>query len=359
MSIAFQKSGVRIWYATSFSPDTKLGGQMDVKFNSDFSATVQAVTLHQFDNSFDPELMLAFGKWQATPSVALRAGRLALPMFTTSDYRLVSYSQPWVRPPVEMYHSVGGYSYDGVDANWSTLVGDVAVKSQAFYGSLELPRAGMDVKVDRFMGANVTAESGASSYRLSYVSSGGFSFSSPAIDGLFQMVRSGLPADALGPGSPALAPSPALADEYELRNRKITYTTIGFNHDPGDWFFTGEASKSTSVGFLPAGTSAYATVGVRRSNLTPYGTLSMAKAKVTDPTGNPLIDALVQSSAALGRKALGVGLRWDARKDTAVKVQLDHTNLDEGSSGVLANLQPGFQPGSSYNVLSATLDFVF
>ena len=30
-----------------------------------------------------------------------------------------------------------------------------------------------------------------------------------------------------------------------------------------------------------------------------------------------------------------------------------------GSPGTLINIQPGFQPGGTFNVLSATLDFVF
>ena len=59
------------------------------------------------------------------------------------------------------------------------------------------------------------------------------------------------------------------------------------------------------------------------------------------------------------RKSVGAGLRWDARKNLAVKFQLDHTKLDQGSQGTLRNLHPGFQLGSSFNVLSATLDFVF
>ena len=54
-----------------------------------------------------------------------------------------------------------------------------------------------------------------------------------------------------------------------------------------------------------------------------------------------------------------VGARWDFVRNAALKVQFEHTRIGAGSTGGLGNLQPGFRPGGSLNVISATIDFVF
>ena len=59
------------------------------------------------------------------------------------------------------------------------------------------------------------------------------------------------------------------------------------------------------------------------------------------------------------QNTLSIGGRWDLTRNAALKLQYDHTRIGTGSSGVLSNLQPGFQPGGKVNVLSATMDFVF
>jgi hypothetical protein len=59
------------------------------------------------------------------------------------------------------------------------------------------------------------------------------------------------------------------------------------------------------------------------------------------------------------QNTLSIGARWDVLRNAALKLQYDHTRIGAGSSGVLANLQPGFQPGGTVNVISVSVDFVF
>ena len=59
------------------------------------------------------------------------------------------------------------------------------------------------------------------------------------------------------------------------------------------------------------------------------------------------------------QKTISVGLRWDFAPNADVKLQFDHARLGAGSAGTLVNVQPGFTPGGSFNVFSATVDFVF
>jgi hypothetical protein len=59
------------------------------------------------------------------------------------------------------------------------------------------------------------------------------------------------------------------------------------------------------------------------------------------------------------QKTVSVGARWDLKQGVDLKLQLDRTQLGRDSQGWLTNLQPGFELGSSVNVISATIDFVF
>ena len=47
------------------------------------------------------------------------------------------------------------------------------------------------------------------------------------------------------------------------------------------------------------------------------------------------------------------------RESVALKLEASHVESDTGSNGGLTNLQPGFRPGGSYNLVSASVDFVF
>jgi hypothetical protein len=63
--------------------------------------------------------------------------------------------------------------------------------------------------------------------------------------------------------------------------------------------------------------------------------------------------------SAVQQKSISLGVRWDFIRNAALKVQYQHLDLDEGSPGVLTNIQPGFEPGGSVNLFSAAIDFVF
>jgi hypothetical protein len=54
-----------------------------------------------------------------------------------------------------------------------------------------------------------------------------------------------------------------------------------------------------------------------------------------------------------------IGVRWDFMPNRAVKLQYDRVSPQDGSSGTLINVQPGFESGHPIHVLSAALDFVF
>ena len=111
------------------------------------------------------------------------------------------------------------------------------------------------------------------------------------------------------------------------------------------------------------------------AKFTPYLTYSRSKqdSNTTDPglslSGLPpnIAGAAAGLNAALNsflgslaaQKTISIGSRWDLLKNVDLKVQYDHINLGAGSAGTLINVQPDFQRGSTVNVASIAIDFVW
>ena len=342
----------------SAAVDSKIGAQVDAHFGSQWSASVQALTRHQWDDSYTPELSLGFVKWATSAGVDLRLGRMPYAAFVVSDYRNIGYSQPWVRPPMEVY-SLSLDHVDGLDATWRTGVGDVGIKLQALAGRTKQQLGVGTVIGRRIMGMNLTADLGAATARLSMQRIGRLSVNSPTIDGLFSMVRAGVPAGTLFAGSPAFPADPADADTFEYKNRPSNYLSLGLGYDPGDWFVTSELGHTSRVAFAAPANEFYVTGGVRLGAWTPY--VSVAQLKHTEKlkSGSPLLQAVIDGSNFTDQKSASLGLRWDFAKSADLKLQLDRTSNAPGSTGLLTNPRPGFVPGGRYSVLSVAVDFVF
>jgi len=59
------------------------------------------------------------------------------------------------------------------------------------------------------------------------------------------------------------------------------------------------------------------------------------------------------------RSTISAGTRWDFMKNADFKLQFDHTRIGAGSTGALINTQPGYRVGGVFNLITATVDFVF
>ena len=166
----------------------------------------------------------------------------------------------------------------------------------------------------------------------------------------------------------------ALADKYDLTDKLVTFCGLGATYDPGKWFLMGEWGVTDFHSALGKSAGWYVSGGYRLAKFTPYLTYAALKADSNTSDPGLTVSALPPSlagtatqlnaglNAALGSIAvqttLSVGTRWDFMKNLDLKVQYDDTRLGAGSPGTLANLQPGFRPGSSVSLFSVTLDFV-
>jgi hypothetical protein len=144
--------------SATFKTDSRLGGQLDVKFNPTFSATAQLLAKHGGDGSDRPRVEWAFGKAKLGGGFTLRAGRMGAPFFAVSDFREVGFANHWLRTPSDVYGQVFLRSFDGADLNFAGDVAGVPVTAQLIVGGTTATNARNKVDYKSQVGLNLTAE---------------------------------------------------------------------------------------------------------------------------------------------------------------------------------------------------------
>jgi hypothetical protein len=338
--------------------DSRVGVQVSAAFTPRLSAVVQVVSEQQYDKSFSPTVEWANVKYDITPDFSLRAGRIVLPTFMTSDYRKVGYANHWVRPPVEVYYLLPVTNNDGVDVSYRLRLGEFTNTLLAFAGNkdAELPAGKVEGSGSR--GFIDTLEFGAAELRFGYLRS---SLDSDSINSFFSLFRQ------FG------AQGNAIADRYDLDDKPIETIVVGGRYDPGNWFTMAEWVRGTSPSFIGTNRAWYLSGGYRHGQVTPYATYSrrtslanFTRERGLNLTGLPpalqgfgaginvgLLDIVKPADSA----TLSVGTRWDFADNLSATLQLDHVSAD--AHGTLANVQPERGTGDSFNVITAAFSFVY
>lgn len=312
----FQPKGAGFSSRYDFGDATKVGAQVNAQFTSKLSAVVQVISQENYNNSFAPTIEWANLKYAVTPDFSVRIGRIALPSFLSSDYRNVGYATPWAHVPIETYSLIPITNSDGVDASYRLHFGHVDNTLQALYGETtsHIPEGTsvFKIKVHDLFGVFDTIEQGALTARVGY--------------------------------------EQAHVTAGPIPDQSVAFYNVGVSYNPGTWFVQGEWSH-VNLGLITSEfESWYIMGGYRIQKFTPYVLYSKQHSLGTAT----LIPNLDQ-----GQQDYSVGVRWDVYKNVDVKLQYDRVILPNNSSGLFINPQAGFALGSSSNVVSAVLDFVF
>ncbi len=341
--------------------DSKLGGQVDLKLDERWSAVVQVEAEQRPDYSYQPRVEWANVKYQATPELAVRFGRIALPMFIAADYRKVGYAYPWVRTPVEVYGVLPLSNSDGVDLSWHWNGEALRSTTQVLAGRTGMPLyGGARLRGTHIAGLSHTLEGGAFSARASIITA-------RLTVGLFPELFDAL--DSFGPEGRDIT------RRLKIKDKRATTMSASLNYDPGRWFVMGEAGYSKVNGYLGSTRSAYVSSGWRHGNLTPYAGLARVWGRLPPgPTtltlaglpapyaaaGAALNTALVTILRAVpSQSALSAGLRWDLASNVGLKLQHERVTTRSGSRGMFINTVADYRSGRTAQVSSAALDFVF
>jgi hypothetical protein len=346
-------------YTRRWSPDvdSRLGAQLDVA-QGHWSGVLQVVSEQNLGGDWRPHVEWANIKYQLTPDLALRVGRIALPLFLMADYRKVGYAYQWVRPPVELYGALPITSSNGVDVTWRFGTGAVRHTSQAFFGRDSrglTPSVHLDAQ--RLAGLSHTVETGALTARLSVLTT------ELTLD-IGKELFSGL--------EMAGSQGAMLAQRYAVDHKRASLASFGLSYDPGSWFVTAEAGHSHTSSFLGKNTAVYMGGGVRVGQFTPYAGYARVRSGIpTWDAGLPVVPgrATILNSLNSGLNSLlqtipvqstvSAGVRWDVHPNFALKAQVERVTPQDGSRGTLINTQPDFVSGRPLQVASLALDFVF
>lgn len=337
----------------SINPDSKIGGQVNAKANNVFSGTVQAVSKYHGSGNWKPTVEWAFIKAQATPELAVRAGRIGLPFYMVSDYLNVNYSNLWVRPPLDVYGQVNFSHFDGADAIYQTSLGSTTLTGQVFYGETNTPGP-TRIHSHQQMGLNLTAEfDNGITVRLGRAQ-GKITIDSTSLDGLVGILSQ--------------TPFASVGEELSVTKKSASFTGAGISYDHDNFVGSAEFTKRKTESYISSTTGWSVTGGYRLGKFTPYAVVS--KLKVDSSNVNDTIPAGVAQVAALragvegliasqniAQKTDSIGLRWDAYKNVAVKAQYDHVKPN-GGVGLFEKVQAGFGT-TAVNVYSVSVDFVF
>lgn len=306
-------SGVGFTRSWGTDQDSKLGMQLRADLGR-VSAVVQGIMQLSYDNTFAPELEWANLRFAITPDLSLRAGRVVLPTFLSSDTENIGYVRQWVRTPGEIRVQLPMTSSDGVDLSYRFNLGEAAHELQLLYGHnrSKLPH-GEVFENKRIRALTDTIEYGHLTVHLGY-----------------QRMRY------------QIMPNP---DEYAFEA-----FDIGAAYDPGDWYLIAEqfTTYDEALGHIRAHSFGG---GYRIGRVTPF----LVRSEIRQTSLGSL-----QLQPVFEQRTLAAGVRWDFAPNVDLKLQYE--NIRIGSSEIptsFINLQPGLQIGDHANVFSATLDFVW
>jgi opacity protein-like surface antigen len=350
-------------YTREWSPevDSVLGLQLTADLTPRLTGIFQVVSEQRYDETYTPEVEWANLKFDVTPDLSVRAGRMVQQGFMVSEYRKVRYATPWIRPPLEVYNIIPVTNIDAIDFSYRFRFEDFTNTLRGLYGTRDVNTPdGSEATARDFVVLSDTLEWGAASLFASYSR---FRLTMKYLNPFFDAFRQ------FG------AEGEAIADRYDADGKRFEIMCFGLRYDVGDWFVMGEwarAKTRTYIGDIEGG---YITGGYRFGEVTPYMTLARVRAHsdTSDPGLSPAGLSPEQAAQAEGlnaalkrikgsaarQKSISVGVRWDFIRNAALKVEYQYLDPDDGSPGVLTNTQPGFEPGGSVNLFSAAIDFVF
>ena len=77
----------------------------------------------------------AYINYKPDPSWKILIGKYKISQFLVSDYALVGYAYPWVRPPQDVYSTNPLFALSGINVFYKKPMGDSNFLAQAFYGN--------------------------------------------------------------------------------------------------------------------------------------------------------------------------------------------------------------------------------
>jgi len=340
-----QPSGIKKhWDGRS---DSVFGLQGAWQVTPQLSAVVQATAKYRYDRSYNPEIAWAYVRYEPTPSVTLRLGRLGTEFFMMADSRWVGYSYLTVRPPGDYFWYLPFYSIHGGDAAYSLSLGESLLRFKAFYGNSEgkIPLADRqwDIKGSPMTGASVEYQYSSWQVRASYANI---------------HFKNDLP---IGGVLQAYSPDPSASANYlATTNRRTDYYSLGVVYDQGPLqvqLMLNRIEQGNNT--LENSEGGYVLAGYRVGEVTPYLGYSWVRSEQRNTAGRYAIETRIMADSHSDQKTTIVGMRWDFARNMALKAQWDAIRGETTSIFPYRNDPASGRWSGSMDVYSLTFDFIF
>jgi hypothetical protein len=324
--------------------DSLLGLQLDANLTERLQGTLQTTNYHRADNTFKPEVTLANLRVELSDNNTLRIGRIQNPILLVSDYRNVMYSQPWARPPADMYNLVEVFSFDGIELNHRLEINNDVLTLQgglvrSNFDASRSPVATDPIKV-RVAYMNVLSERGDWLLKGSILG-GNIYYTNPDIEAALAAL------DSLGASD--------LASNLSMKDKHVLLIGLGTRYETNQWLVQGEYLYRTIDSFYRDQHDAYLMAGRHFGDWMPYAIVSKRWSKsqgkenlALDPTQYSIAKALVDATD-YDSKDLAMGLSFKLNMQAVLKLQIDFIKPDASSS----------RPTETQRLTTLNVDFVF
>ena len=337
-----------------FSADSLLGLQANLRLSAYSDLTLQALIREDGEESYAPQVSLAFLRQTLAPGLSLRLGRLRVPFFMLSESLHINYANPWVRPPVEVYGLNPFNDLDGVDLIYHTRLGDADAEIQPYFGRGRVPFPMGRARLKATWGINLGLSRGDFSVHLGHG------------DGRFTMVRGDPQTRSLITVLNAAGLN-GVARDLSGTDGTTSFDSVGVQWDDGVWQVVSEYVRRRANRYVSSSSGWYVSVGRHFGPLTPYVVVArqrrdshLAEAAMQDSRLRATWDAFL-TSRNNAQRSFTLGTRWDVSHFAALKAELSHARLDRDSWGSYfprGDTCDTFA-GKTANTLSLSLDLTF
>lgn len=341
--------------------DSNLGVQANYLASDSVEAVVQAVSRYNYKGNYSPELTEVLLKYEPNPYLSLRGGRVGTDFFMHGDSRLIGYSQLVARPNIDYYSSLAISYLDGTDVQVTVPVGEGLLRGKGYFGylgeKLPFPDEYLNLRGSRAIGAYIDYQEGSWQWRGGMAQIN-FKDSMPSPVGELQTAL-----NATGVSSAQEA-----ADDLELQGTHARYYSFGVVYDRGPFLAQVMLSRLRyESGVIQDQDAGMLLAGYRIGEFKPFVGYSKVKSHAGHiSSGLPnagngasinamLADVLAESHAH--QHTYSVGIRWDFRRDMALKFQADAIRGESDSRYAFRRETPRWD--GKTNVFTLALDFIF
>ena len=386
------------------------GLQFDFAINDKTNAVLQLTatgTGHKSagDSSANVLAEWAYIGYELTDNLTVRAGRLRLPFYLSSEYVEVGYAYPWVSPPGSVYGLLPFDSYYGVDLTYNFNIAGIDIIYQGYRGTIGLELDVGNYNIKHIYGNALTFNKDAFTFRTSFTQAqveGEFNTDSIAPDFVLESPEFQAFAATTGPaiiaaqilaipgtdpGDVALAVAGTSANDMYLlylatvagggdpaagqvilenefasvEDFEAYYFDFALAYNDHGWNIIAEGSRYAPTGNLQDYDSHYISIAKQLGVWTPYAVFGEAYSTTDSDFGKTVGNIIPSVVNGLGfqpfnHRETTIGVRWDFAPGVALKLETNNITRFKGTRALFAAPLGG---DNSVNIYSLAIDAVF